>query len=316
MSSNPVSKTETPSVTPPVTSPQPQPQPQQPSMIFSAEAVVSRPTPSFKLGDYGLAIGHGGLRLADDSGLNPVPSFGSLSLGPNNPEPIKFSPGSVKKPVEGSEKKGKSKISFQIPKSAKGKEEVGKSYEVVEAELTSEGEDDGSNKKEEEDEGEGKKTWNLRPRNKKKALKKNSNGGGGRSKGAGAGQSEGQASRLPKIPTRPRTPTRPRAMNNAPTIAAAAAPVKPIFSLTLSKSEIEEDFLKMTGELPPKRNSRRPRNVQKKIDEISPGMFLGNVRPERYQVSDPPPRRVLMRILYISCRDRDDGVDMKCKAQP
>jgi hypothetical protein len=38
------------------------------------------------------------------------------------------------------------------------------------------------------------------------------------------------------------------------------------FSLTLTKKEIEEDFLMMTGNRPPRRPKKRPRNVQKNMD--------------------------------------------------
>ena len=38
------------------------------------------------------------------------------------------------------------------------------------------------------------------------------------------------------------------------------------FSLSLTKKEIEEDFIKMTGQNPPRRPRRRPKNVQKKIN--------------------------------------------------
>jgi len=38
------------------------------------------------------------------------------------------------------------------------------------------------------------------------------------------------------------------------------------FSLSLTKKEIEEDFIKMTGQKPPRRPNRRPKNVQKKMN--------------------------------------------------
>ena len=42
------------------------------------------------------------------------------------------------------------------------------------------------------------------------------------------------------------------------------APVK--FSLSLSKEEIEEDFMKMVGHLPPRKPNKRPKAVQKDLD--------------------------------------------------
>lgn len=38
------------------------------------------------------------------------------------------------------------------------------------------------------------------------------------------------------------------------------------FSITLSREEIEEDFLKMTGSKPPRKPNKRPKNVQKVLD--------------------------------------------------
>jgi len=38
------------------------------------------------------------------------------------------------------------------------------------------------------------------------------------------------------------------------------------FSLSLTKKEIEEDFIKMTGQKPPRRPKRRPKNVQKQMN--------------------------------------------------
>lgn len=41
------------------------------------------------------------------------------------------------------------------------------------------------------------------------------------------------------------------------------------FSLTLTKKEIEEDFMKMVGHRPPRRPKKRPRNVQRQMDVSS-----------------------------------------------
>ncbi|CAJ2630695.1 hypothetical protein L195_g018463 [Trifolium pratense] len=65
------------------------------------------------------------------------------------------------------------------------------------------------------------------------------------------------------------------------------SPEKVKFSLTLTKKEIEEDFLKMTGHRPPRRPTKRPRNVQKHMDTIFPGMWLSSeVTPDLYKVPD------------------------------
>ena len=41
---------------------------------------------------------------------------------------------------------------------------------------------------------------------------------------------------------------------------------RPKFSLTLSKKEIDEDFIQMLGHRPPRRPKKRPRAVQKQLD--------------------------------------------------
>ncbi|CAN6934168.1 unnamed protein product, partial [Brassica oleracea var. botrytis] len=42
--------------------------------------------------------------------------------------------------------------------------------------------------------------------------------------------------------------------------------VRPKFNPTLTKKEVEDDFIAMTGHKPPRRPKKRPRNVQKQID--------------------------------------------------
>lgn len=61
-------------------------------------------------------------------------------------------------------------------------------------------------------------------------------------------------------------------------------PVK--FSPTLSKKELEEDFMKMVGHRPPRRPKRRPRNVQKQLDTLYPGQWLSEVSADCYKVPD------------------------------
>ncbi|RVW97299.1 hypothetical protein CK203_025897 [Vitis vinifera] len=54
------------------------------------------------------------------------------------------------------------------------------------------------------------------------------------------------------------------------------------FSITLSREEIEEDFLKMTGSKPPRKPNKRPKNVQKVLDNLTPGLWLHEVNPSSY----------------------------------
>ncbi|RHN57219.1 hypothetical protein MtrunA17_Chr5g0438001 [Medicago truncatula] len=60
------------------------------------------------------------------------------------------------------------------------------------------------------------------------------------------------------------------------------------FSLSLTKKEIEEDFIKMTGQKPPRRPKRRPKNVQKQMNTLFPGAWLPGVNADSYKVSDAP----------------------------
>ncbi|RHN49923.1 hypothetical protein MtrunA17_Chr6g0451821 [Medicago truncatula] len=58
------------------------------------------------------------------------------------------------------------------------------------------------------------------------------------------------------------------------------------FSLSLTKKEIEEDFIKMTGQMPPRRPKRRSKNVQKKMNALFPGVWLSEVNADSYKVPD------------------------------
>ncbi|KAJ4884214.1 hypothetical protein Rs2_34307 [Raphanus sativus] len=46
------------------------------------------------------------------------------------------------------------------------------------------------------------------------------------------------------------------------------------FISTLSKKEVEDDMMKMTGQLPPRRPKKRPRAVQKKINFLHPAFYF------------------------------------------
>ncbi|CAA7402053.1 unnamed protein product [Spirodela intermedia] len=61
------------------------------------------------------------------------------------------------------------------------------------------------------------------------------------------------------------------------------------FSQVLSKDEIEDDFLAMTGSKPPRRPKKRPRNIQKQIEMIYPGLYLCEITPELYRTSQGNP---------------------------
>ncbi|KAK7343410.1 hypothetical protein VNO77_12127 [Canavalia gladiata] len=56
------------------------------------------------------------------------------------------------------------------------------------------------------------------------------------------------------------------------------------FSLTLSKKEIEEDFMKLVGHRPPRKPKKKPKNLQKQLDTIFPGTWLSEVTAHSYKV--------------------------------
>lgn len=58
------------------------------------------------------------------------------------------------------------------------------------------------------------------------------------------------------------------------------------FSLELTKQEIMEDFIKMTGRKPPRRPKRRSKNIQYQINALSLGESLSEVNHDRYKVDE------------------------------
>ncbi|GAB2297023.1 hypothetical protein Dimus_031127 [Dionaea muscipula] len=58
------------------------------------------------------------------------------------------------------------------------------------------------------------------------------------------------------------------------------------FSLSLSKKEIEEDFVAIVGIKPPRRPKKRPRLLQKQLDNLFPGFWLLEITPELYKVNE------------------------------
>lgn len=60
------------------------------------------------------------------------------------------------------------------------------------------------------------------------------------------------------------------------------------FSLQLSKKEIDEDFIAMVGRRPPRRPIKRPKDVQRQIDTIFPGLWLTEITADSYKVHEAP----------------------------
>ncbi|XP_021298908.1 uncharacterized protein LOC110427684 [Herrania umbratica] len=86
----------------------------------------------------------------------------------------------------------------------------------------------------------------------------------------------------------------PRARDRGSSVASAAAAVataekkspRPKFSVSLSKKEIEEDFMVMAGHRPLRRPKKRPRYVQNQLDSLFPGLWLTEVTVGSYKVPE------------------------------
>ncbi|KAK7280459.1 hypothetical protein RJT34_25523 [Clitoria ternatea] len=137
-----------------------------------------------------------------------------------------------------------------------------------------------------EDEAAGVRSWNLRSR---RGLGKESGGNGngngnGNGKGLRIEEKRGSgSSSLSPLRTHNGAVKSPFNLRGSPEKTE-----RPKFSLTLSKKEIEEDFIKMLGHRPPRRPKKRNRNVQKQLDTLFPGMWLSEVSADSYKVPDVP----------------------------
>lgn len=60
------------------------------------------------------------------------------------------------------------------------------------------------------------------------------------------------------------------------------------FSIPLSRGEIEEDILLLTGSKPSRRPKKRPRAIQKQLDNLFPGLWLDSITADSYKVSETP----------------------------
>ncbi|GAV72139.1 DUF1639 domain-containing protein [Cephalotus follicularis] len=117
------------------------------------------------------------------------------------------------------------------------------------------------------------KTWNLRPRKEivKKAV---ANAIGS------AGASRTRASSPQVIKTQSKDVVEEKG-------AAAAKEEKENrrrLSIWLTKEEIKEDFLLLTGSKPRKRPRKRPKHVQRQHDCLFPGLWLDSITPNSYKI--------------------------------
>ncbi|KAF7138719.1 hypothetical protein RHSIM_Rhsim07G0115300 [Rhododendron simsii] len=58
--------------------------------------------------------------------------------------------------------------------------------------------------------------------------------------------------------------------------------------IALCREEIEEDVYAMTGSKPARRPKKRPKTVQKQLDNLFPGLYLTGITPDSYRVYDAP----------------------------
>ncbi|KAJ0896508.1 hypothetical protein HanRHA438_Chr08g0335431 [Helianthus annuus] len=58
------------------------------------------------------------------------------------------------------------------------------------------------------------------------------------------------------------------------------------FSVSLSRRELEEDFMAMAGRRLPRKPKKRPRIVQKQLDTLFPGLWLSEITADLYKVPD------------------------------
>ncbi|MCI04026.1 hypothetical protein A2U01_0025068, partial [Trifolium medium] len=149
--------------------------------------------------------------------------------------------------------KGKSKVFVGSPVKAKGSGEnnnVGEGDREDEDEVGTECSDEESNT-------QLVKTWNLRPRKPRVNPEKQGNNGS-----VGGGRSRKSATPTRASKPRSATKSRPQPKVERPMME------KRELVISLTKEEIEHDFILMTREKPPKKPNKRSKAVQKNLDVI------------------------------------------------
>ncbi|KAD2393528.1 hypothetical protein E3N88_40505 [Mikania micrantha] len=61
---------------------------------------------------------------------------------------------------------------------------------------------------------------------------------------------------------------------------------RPKFSVSISRCELEEDFMAMAGRRLPRKPKKRSRIVQKQLDTLFPGLWLSEITADLYKVPD------------------------------
>nr|GMD26687.1 uncharacterized protein LOC109156702 [Ipomoea batatas] len=137
--------------------------------------------------------------------------------------------------------------------------------------------------------GDSARPWNLRTR--RSACKTAATGipadGGGSSRGLNIDVTKPNVS--PSRTTDNKSPRLRSGSVDAATAGASSSGEKrdrAKFSVPLGKREIEEDFMAILGQKPPRRPKKRPKLVQRNLDTLFPGLWLSEITPDLYKVPD------------------------------
>ncbi|KAK1298503.1 hypothetical protein QJS10_CPB14g00367 [Acorus calamus] len=146
---------------------------------------------------------------------------------------------------------------------------------------------EGGEKKKEEEELPSAKPWNLRIRRTVCKASQSDEAVGSRNPRQNPGSSPPAA--LP----------RSRRLRDSAAAGERRLNERPRFTGTLSRGEIEEDFLLFTGKKPQRRPTKRPKNVQNNIISLLPGYWLSEITPDSYRVSDDPETKLVDFMIPI-----------------
>nr|XP_043621170.1 uncharacterized protein LOC122592906 isoform X2 [Erigeron canadensis] len=129
------------------------------------------------------------------------------------------------------------------------------------------------------------KTWNLRPRRPPPVNQKQSNINSSNNKIGSLPLPENRIIYNKNVNNKEGSEMK----NNDQGNAVMCKKVK--FSITLSRDEIEEDIYSLTGSKPARRPKKRPRTLQRQLDTLFPGLWLGSITADTYKVSEALPTK-------------------------
>ncbi|KAK9274783.1 hypothetical protein L1049_022035 [Liquidambar formosana] len=158
---------------------------------------------------------------------------------------------------------------------------------VVERE-SGEVDDEEREKGDEVEESSVQKPWNLRPRrgvSKGGAIEVGGGGGGSSRNG------ELQEMTVPAVQQSDNNLPKSLRLRGFAGTQGMERKEKLKFWISLSKEEIEEDVFVMTGSKPARRPRKRPRTVQKQLDNVFPGLWLVGVTADSYRIPEAPAKR-------------------------